>query len=77
MAQSRSKKSKINKSNKDKDWIQQAVNPEKKGSLRQMLGAKKGEPIAAGKLEKATHSKNPLLKARAVFAENVRNFKKK
>jgi hypothetical protein len=45
------------------------------GALHKSLGVKQGEPIPASKLEKAIHSKNPLLKKRAVFAKNAKSFK--
>lgn len=49
----------------------------KKGALHKEMGVKAGEKIPAKKLEKAAHSDNPLLKKRAVFAENARHWKKK
>jgi hypothetical protein len=48
----------------------------KKGALRKELGVKKGEKIPAKKLEKATHSKNPITKKRAVLAETFRKANK-
>ena len=56
-------------------WMQD-VKP-KKGALRKELGAKKGKDIPAKALEKATHSKNPLLKKRAVLAETYKKANKK
>ena len=47
----------------------------KKGALRESLHVKEGEKIPAKKLEKAAHSDNPVLKKRAVLAENMRHFK--
>lgn len=58
-------------------WIQEAIKPEKKGALHKALGVAKGETIPAKKLEKATHSKNPTLKKRAVLAETLKGLKKK
>lgn len=60
---------------KDK-WIQGAINPEHKGSLRKALHVKEGEKIPASKLKKAEHSKNPTTKKRAVLAETLRHFHK-
>ena len=57
-----------------KDWIQKAI--KKPGSLKKELGVKKGEKIPAAKLKKATHSKDPKEKRRAILAETLRGFKK-
>jgi hypothetical protein len=54
-----------------KKWMKEAF-ANSKGQLRKELGAKKGEKIPEGKLEKATRSKNTLLKKRAVLAETAR-----
>lgn len=64
---------------KKKKWIQDAINPENKGSLRKALGAKKGKDIPAGKLEKAAEGKGVSKKTqkRAVLAETLRKMKKK
>ena len=48
----------------------------KPGALRASLGAKKGEPIPAGKLAAAT-KKPGKLGQRARFAEMLKGFKKK
>lgn len=48
----------------------------KKGALREELHIKKGEKIPEKKLEKATHSKNPTLKKRAVLAETLKKLRK-
>lgn len=58
----------------DKKFIQKAI--KHKGALRESLHAKKGENIPASKLEKATHSKNPTLKKRAVLAETLKKLRK-
>lgn len=58
-----------------KDWIQGAI--KHKGSLRKTLHAKPGQPIPAAKLEKATHSKNPLTAKRARLAETLKSLRKK
>jgi len=47
----------------------------KPGALRASLGAKKGEPIAAGKLDKASKAPGKLGQ-RARFAEMLKGFKK-
>jgi hypothetical protein len=47
----------------------------KPGALRASLGAKKGEPIAAGKLAKATKAPGKLGQ-RARFAKMLKGFKK-
>jgi hypothetical protein len=58
-----------------KNWIQGAIkNP---GALRKTLGAKKGKPIPAAKLEKATHSTNDRTARRARFAETLKKLGKK
>ncbi|HEY5236566.1 MAG TPA: hypothetical protein VIJ14_10335 [Rhabdochlamydiaceae bacterium] len=48
----------------------------KKGALRKELGVKGDKDIPAKKLEKASHSKNPLEKKRAVLAETFKKSKK-
>ncbi|MGI9143516.1 MAG: hypothetical protein ACR2IJ_10045 [Fluviibacter sp.] len=58
----------------DKNWIKGAI--KKPGALRKTLGAKKGEPIPAAKLEKAAHSKNPTTAKRANLALTLRSMKK-
>jgi hypothetical protein len=60
---------------KNKRWTQDL--DLKKGALRSELHVKKGEKIPASKLSKATHSKDPLLKKRAVLAENFAKMRKK
>ena len=44
------------------------------GALRKSLHVKEGEKIPASKLEKAEHSKNPLLKKRAVLAATLKKM---
>ncbi len=51
-----------------KKWMQDL--DLKKNSLRKELHVKEGEKIPKKKLLKATHSKNPIEKKRAVLAEN-------
>lgn len=55
-----------------KKWIQSAI--KHPGSLRKTLGAKKGEPIPAGKLRKATHSQNPTTAKRANLALTLKGL---
>ena len=55
-----------------KNWIAGAI--KKPGALRKELGAKKGQPIPAGKL--AAAAKKPgKLGQRARFAETLRGMK--
>jgi hypothetical protein len=46
------------------------------GALHEQLGVPQGKTIPAGKLEKATHSSNPLLRKRANFAETLKGLHK-
>ncbi len=57
-------------------WIQDAVNPNKKGALRKTLGIKKGETIPMSKLKKAEHSPNAKTRKRAVLAETLKSLKR-
>lgn len=57
-------------------WIQDAVNPSKKGALRKTLGIKKGEVIPESKLKKAEKSPNALTRKRAVLAETLKKMRK-
>lgn len=57
-------------------WIQKAINPAHKGSLRKALHVKEGEDIPSSKLKKAEKSKNPTLRKRAVLAETLKRLKK-
>ena len=54
-------------------WMQEAF-AGAKGQLRKKLGAKKGKPIAAGKLEKATNSQSTKTKRQAVLAQTARRY---
>jgi len=49
----------------------------KKGALHKELHVPEGKKIPEKKLEKATHSKNPTERKRAVLAETLKSFKKK
>lgn len=59
---------------KDK-FIQGAI--EHPGALHRSLGIPADQKIPAKRLEKATHSRNALMKKRAVLAETLRSFKHK
>lgn len=56
-------------------WIKNAI--KKPGALKKSLGIKVGKNISASKLKKAIHSKNPLMKKRAVLAKDLKSFHKK
>lgn len=81
MAQSRAKKDSVKDSGSKKEmkewghWMQGAI--KHPGALRETLGIKKGHDIPEKKLEKAAHSKNPLTKKRAIFAETLKMFRNK
>lgn len=44
------------------------------GLLHRDLNVPQGQPIPAGKLEKALHSPDPAVEKRARFAENAKHF---
>lgn len=46
----------------------------KKGALHKTLGVKSGEKIPDSMLQKALHSKSPLTRKRAQFAENAKKW---
>lgn len=54
-------------------WIQDAI--KKPGSLHKALGVPADKKIPMNKIEKAEHSKNPLLRKRANLAETLKGFK--
>jgi hypothetical protein len=58
----------------EKNWIAGAI--KHPGSLHKALGVKQGENIPAKKIEKATHSKNPSLKKKAVLAQTLKKIRK-
>ncbi len=58
-----------------KDWIQKALKPSTKGSLRKALKVKKGKDIPASKLNAAA-KKGGKLGARARLAKTLKGFKK-
>lgn len=55
---------------KTKDFLKDL----KTGSLHKDLGVPLDKPIPADKLDKATHSKDPLIKKRAILAKNMRSW---
>jgi hypothetical protein len=59
-----------------KKWMQEAFKGAH-GQLRKKAGAKAGKPIAAGKLEKLTHSQSTKTKRQAVLAETARRVRRK
>lgn len=54
-------------------WIQGAIKPQNKGKLRSELGAKKGKPIPAAKLDAAA-KKGGKLGQRARLAETLKKM---
>jgi len=54
-----------------KKWMAEAFK-NAHGQLRRKTGAKPGKPIAASKLEKATHSESTKTKRQAVLAQTAR-----
>lgn len=58
-----------------KQWIQDAI--KKPGALRASLHVKKGKDIPASKLNKAAHSKSPLLRKRATLAKTLKGMRSK
>lgn len=60
---------------KDGMFIQKAI--KHKGALRKALHVKKGEKIPEKKLEKAEHSKSPLMRKRSNLAETLGKLRRK
>jgi hypothetical protein len=58
-----------------KNWIQNAI--KHPGALHEALHVPKGKKIPEGKLEKATHSKSPLMRKRANLAETLEKLPKR
>lgn len=56
-------------------WIKGAI--KRPGALHEALGVPEGKKIPEKKLEKATHSRNPLTRKRADLAETLRKFRKR
>jgi len=55
-------------------WIKSSI--KHPGSLRKTLDIKKGHDIPEAKLEKAEHSKNPLMRKQANLAATLKGFSK-
>lgn len=53
-------------------WIQDAI--KHKGSLHKALGVPSKEKIPSGRIEAATHSKNPKLRKKAVLAQTLKKM---
>jgi len=58
-----------------KRWIAEAV--QHKGALHKSLGVREGKKIPKAKLEKAEHSKSPLLRKRATLANTLSKLRRK
>jgi len=58
----------------EKKWIAGAI--KKPGALHKALHVKKGEKIPMAKIEKAEHSKSPLMRKRANLAETLKKMHK-
>lgn len=56
-------------------WIQQAI--KRPDTLHKSLHIPTNKDIPLSKLRKAAHSKNTLLRRRAILAETLRKFHKK
>jgi hypothetical protein len=54
------------------NWIAGAV--KHKGALHKALGVPQGQKIPEKKLEKAEHSKSPLMRKRANLAETLKKL---
>jgi hypothetical protein len=55
-----------------KQWIQNAIkNP---GALHKSLHVPKDKPIPESKLEKAEHSRNPIMRKRANLAKTLKSL---
>jgi len=55
-----------------KNWIQGAI--KKPGALHRALHVPTGQKIPESKLEKAEHSKSPLMRKRAHSARTLKGF---
>jgi hypothetical protein len=55
-----------------KKWIKGAI--KHPGSLHKALNVAPGKKIPERKIEKATHSKNPSLKKKAILAETLKKL---
>jgi hypothetical protein len=59
---------------KGEKWIQKALPSSHRGALHKSLGVPQGEKIPEKKLEKAEHSKSPLMRKRASLAETLKKL---
>jgi hypothetical protein len=60
---------------KDKNWIQKAIKPKNKGSLRKKAGVKKDEKIPVRWLRKAIKSDDPKTRKQAQLALTLRKMR--
>ena len=60
-----------------KNWIQKALPKVSKGKLHKNLGIPEGERIPAKKLEKASHSKSPIIKKQTTLAKTLNKLRGK
>lgn len=58
------------------NWIQKALGPSSKGKLHQSLGVPMGKKIPQAKIIKAEHSRNPIVKKRAVLAHTLSGMRR-
>lgn len=56
-------------------WIQKAVPKSHRGMLKKEMGIPAGKKIPEKRLEKAEHSKNPILKRRAILAATLKHLR--
>lgn len=56
-----------------KNWIRGAI--KKPGALHRALHVPQGQKIPEEKLERAEHSKSPLMRKRAHLAETLKNLR--
>ncbi len=50
------------------------IKPSHKGMLHHDLGVAAGEKLPAAKVAKATHSSDPAVRRRAIFAQNAKSW---
>lgn len=59
----------------DGKWMQNATNPSTKGALHRSLHVPMGKKIPMDKIEKAEHSKSPLLRKRANLSQTFKKYR--
>jgi len=64
--------SRTTKDNSDSRWIQRAI--KRKGSLHEALHVPMSKKIPDALLQKASHSRSPLMRERANLAKNLKRF---